>query len=181
MKIYTKRGDLGKTSLFGGGDFDKDDIRIEAYGTLDELNSFLGLLRDNTEYKLQDTAILRIQSRIFDIGANLATKPGHDLPMPNLPAEEIDFIEKQIDHMDHDLEPLKNFILPGGHNSVSLCHVCRTVCRRAERRIVSLARKSEIDGNVNIYLNRLSDYFFTLARTLSSYHKAEEIRWTGLS
>ena len=156
-------------------------MRIEAYGTLDELNSFLGLLRDNSEYKLQDSTLLRIQSRIFDIGANLATKPGHELPMPNIPSQEIEFIEKQIDTMALGLEPLRNFILPGGNNSVSLCHVCRTVCRRAERRIVSLARTSEMDGNVIIYLNRLSDYFFTFGRVLSAYHKAEEIKWTGIS
>lgn len=177
MKIYTKRGDQGKTSLFGGGDYSKDYIRIEAYGTLDELNAFIGYLRDLGQITDQDAQLLSIQNQLFNLGANLATKPGNALPFSLLDGSEVHGIEQKIDQMEEQLETLKTFILPGGHPQVSWCHICRTVCRRAERRVVTLATEEEIDPGLIIYLNRLSDYLFVLARTLTVVHGVREIKW----
>ena len=175
MKIYTKKGDKGTTSLFGGGVFKKDYVRIEAYGTLDELNAHIGHLRDLTE--IQIPALTSIQNQLFNIGANLATKPGAKLPFPDLDKSIIAALELEIDQMEESLEALTNFILPGGHPQVSWCHICRTVCRRAERRLVTLANEEEIDQVAIIYLNRLSDYLFVLARTIASRLGVKEVLW----
>jgi cob(I)alamin adenosyltransferase len=134
MKIYTKTGDVGETSLFGGRRVLKSDLRIETYGTTDELNSWIGLLRDVNK-NLNERALLKdIQDRIFTIGASLAADPeNHKLKTPDLHEEDVQQLEKAIDEMDKVLEPLRNFVLPGGHTHVSYCHIARTVCRRAER------------------------------------------------
>ncbi len=177
MKIYTRKGDQGKTSLFGGGKYSKDDLRIEAYGTLDELNAFLGHLRDLGMIPRQDARLLAIQHQLFNLGANLATKPGNDFPFPLLNGSEVKMLEEEIDEMEKHLDVLKTFILPGGHPQVSWCHICRTVCRRAERRVVSLSDREKTDPGLIIYLNRLSDYLFVLARTLAVNRGVDEIKW----
>ena len=175
MKIYTKKGDQGTTSLFGGGLFRKDYIRIEAYGTLDELNAFIGHLRDMTGSQFPILSL--VQNQLFNLGANLATKPGNKMPFPNLHENMITDLEVEIDRMEEGLNPLQNFILPVGHPQISWCHVCRTVCRRAERRVVTLANEEEIDEAAIIYLNRLSDYLFVLARTIAHGLDVKEVIW----
>lgn len=180
MKIYTKKGDEGKTSLFGGGAFSKDYIRIEAYGTIDELNANLGYLRDQLNDDYITDRLLRVQNLLFNIGANLATVPGKNPPFPSLSSEYTVELEGDIDQMELDLPALKNFILPGGHPLISWCHVCRTICRRAERRVVTLATQEGIDPGVIIFLNRLSDYLFVLARTISHRQGVIEVTWQGL-
>ena len=179
MKIYTKKGDTGFTSLYGGGHFSKDDVRIEAYGTVDELNAHLGLLIDQNSWKLQNATLRNIQARLFDVGANLATAPGHALPFPDIGEKETADIEFEIDKMEGTLTPLANFILPGGHHDISTCHICRTVCRRAERRVVTLSKISEVQPGIIIYLNRLSDYLFVLARSLAKHHGISEVKWSA--
>ncbi len=177
FKIYTKTGDQGNTSLFGGRRLSKSHLRIESYGTVDELNSFLGLLRDginDTELKNQ---LQEIQDRLFVIGSNLASDPEKSLPVPDVLDTDIELLEKAIDAMDEKLPPLKNFILPGGHPLVSQAHICRTVCRRAERLIVALAQSESVAPIVLQYLNRLSDYFFTVSRYLAHSLGVEEIPW----
>lgn len=179
MKIYTKGGDTGETSLFGGARLPKNHIRIEAYGTIDELNSFVGLLKDtvvNVEISMQ---LQRIQSSLFTLGSHLAAEPGKiNLWLPDFKLEEIEQLEKWIDTYDEELEPLKSFILPGGAVAVSNAHVCRTVCRRAERSCIGLLREEgELPDNCLAYLNRLSDYFFTLARKLSKDLNVKEYPW----
>lgn len=177
FKIYTKTGDSGQTSLFGGRRLHKHHLRIESYGTVDELNAFVGLLRDNTESDEVRAVLKSIQDRLFTIGANLASDPEQDLPSPDLKEEDIQVLEKEMDRMDESLPPLKNFILPGGHTTVSFCHIARTVCRRAERLIVALAQEEKVAEVVLKYMNRLSDYFFILARRLSQELEVEEIVW----
>lgn len=179
MKIYTKKGDTGFTSLYGGGQFSKDDVRIEAYGTIDELNAHLGLLIDQNGWKAQNVTLRNIQARLFELGANLATAPGHDLPFPNIGERETADIELEIDKMEGTLEPLSNFILPGGHADISICHICRTVCRRAERRVVTLSKLAIIQPGIVVYLNRLSDYLFVLARCLALYRGISEVKWSS--
>lgn len=180
MKIYTKKGDAGKTSLFGGGLFPKDYIRIEAYGTMDELNAYLGHLRDQLSEGHDSGLLLKIQNLLFNLGANLATKPGKTPPFPELDHKFIEELEQEIDRMDLDLPPLQNFILPGGHPAISLCHICRTVCRRAERRLVSLSNLESVDAGAIIYLNRLSDYLFVLSRNIALQKGVNEVTWQGL-
>jgi cob(I)alamin adenosyltransferase len=175
MKIYTKKGDKGTTSLFGGGIYRKDHIRIEAYGTLDELNSCIGHLRDLISIKT--TTLSSVQHQLFNLGANLATKPGNKPPFPFIEESIINDLESEIGRMDERLEVLKNFILPVGHTQVSWCHICRTVCRRAERRLVTLANEEKIDETAIIYLNRLSDYLFVLARTIADSLGVKEVAW----
>src|SRR5690606_12520880 len=156
MKIYTKTGDEGTTSLFGGKRVSKADLRIDAYGTTDELNSWIGILRDQPVNESRKEVLLVIQDRLFTIGSILAVEPGNTrVKVPALDEEDIQFLEKQIDQMDAALPPLRSFVLPGGHQSVSFGHVSRTVCRRAERIVVALG---EVDGLVVKYLNRLSDF-----------------------
>ena len=182
MKIYTKKGDSGSTSLYGGGSYLKDDIRIEAYGTVDELNSFLGALMVDNPLSDQHDTLTFIQNMLFNIGANLATRPGMALSMDAVNEEDILKLENQMDVLSQDLPELKHFILPGGDRTVATCHICRTVCRRAERRVVTIYRqKEELDGNVIKFLNRLSDYLFVLARAIAKFNKTPEVKWIGRS
>lgn len=179
MKIYTKTGDQGETGLFGGSRVKKNHARIEAYGTLDELNAFIGLLRDQVEEERVRETLFAVQNRLFSIGAYLATPQEDDKPtFPlDLKEEDIQVLEQAMDAMDKELPALRNFILPGGHPVVSSAHVARTVCRRAERLCVAMLSEIELDPLVLQYLNRLSDYFFILARFLAKSLGAEEISW----
>ena len=185
MKIYTKTGDAGETSLFGGKRVKKYDLRIESYGTIDELNSHIGLIRDQKIDEITFTALIKIQKELFSIGAILATPPGKEklksgkrrLQSPIITKDEITFLEFEIDKMESTLEPMTNFILPGGHPSVSICHIARSVCRRAERIMVQLNEKEGVDADIISYINRLSDYLFVLARKLSMVNGAQEIPW----
>ncbi len=187
MKIYTKTGDQGKTSLFGGTRVKKSNLRIDAYGTVDELNSHIGLIRDHLKGTELIDDLIRIQSKLFTLGAMLATpldkeklKNGSDrLKIEKIEEGEIQFLEKKMDLMDKTLEPMTHFILPGGHPVVSFCHIARCVCRRAERITVELADTETINIHILIYLNRLSDYLFVLARKLTKDNKVEEIPWKG--
>ena len=179
MKIYTKTGDSGTTSLFGGKRISKDDLRIESYGTIDELNSFIGLLNTSFSDGDQNTVLYDIQNRLFDIGSSLACDPEKPLMTPDIRDEDIAALEYAMDKMDDQLQPLRNFILPGGSSSVAYAHVCRTVCRRAERRLVSLSQDSAVDSKIIIYINRLSDYFFILGRYIAHYENIKEVIWKG--
>ncbi len=177
FKIYTKTGDTGETALFGGRRLPKSHLRIEAYGTVDELNSFIGLLRDvigNDGYR---QILKNIQDRLFTLGANLATDPSKNIDPPDITSQDIKLLENQIDEMETVLPPLKNFILPGGHTTVSFCHIARTVCRRAERLVVALNLTEPVDPLVLRYLNRLSDYLFVLGRKLGQDLGANEVVW----
>ena len=177
FKIYTKTGDAGTTGLYGGARLSKDDIRIESYGTVDELNSFIGLLSDSlNEFKIPHI-LFEVQNRLFTIGSNLASDPDKELSTPDLKDEDILLLEKEIDQMDQILEPLKHFILPGGHQSISHCHIARTVCRRAERRVVSLANNQDVNPIIIKYLNRLSDYFFVLSRFVGHKLDVKPNKW----
>lgn len=178
MKIYTKTGDIGETSLFGGRRVLKSELRIEAYGTVDELNSWIGLLRDvNTNDSIKDL-LKEVQDRLFTLGAELAADPDNaKLKTPDLHESDVEVLEKAIDAMDSELEPLRNFILPGGHVYVSYAHVARTVCRRAERLSVALHQVSDVPPLCIKYLNRLSDYLFTLSRKMAKDLGAEEVNW----
>lgn len=180
MKIYTKTGDAGETALFGGRRVPKNDLRVDAYGTVDELNAFIGQLRDGLErgHPLRPE-LLDIQSRLFTVGAHLATDPAKRAPIPGILPSDIEILEKAIDQMDGALPPLQNFVLPGGHPLVSATHVCRTVCRRAERLAVALHQVEPLDGAILRYLNRLSDYFFILSRHLAQILGATEVLWKG--
>jgi cob(I)alamin adenosyltransferase len=178
MKIYTKTGDKGYTSLIGGTRVPKHHLRIESYGTVDELNSYIGLIRDQ-ELNDYDKGILKqIQDRLFTIGSLLAADPEKSkMVIPDLYPEDIELLEKEIDRMNELLPELRHFILPGGSNSISYCHIARCVCRRAERLSVHLAEESTVDEKVNVYLNRLSDYLFTLARLIGHDAKVPENQW----
>ena len=177
MKIYTKTGDEGTTALFGGKRVQKDDIRIEAYGTVDELNSFIGLLNASFQEATQNYFLTEVQKRLFTIGANLASDPEKKMITPDIKHDDIQTLENAMDTMDQLLEPLKNFILPGGDTVIAKAHICRTICRRAERRVITLNNISQVDPSIIIYLNRLSDYFFVLSRYLSYRNNITEIPW----
>jgi cob(I)alamin adenosyltransferase len=178
MKIYTKTGDQGTTSLFGGKRVLKSDLRIDTYGTIDELNSFIGLVRDQDVNKNRKETLVEIQDRLFTIGSILATEPGNTkVKIPSLSGEDVVYLETHIDAMENDLPPMKTFILPGGSQAVSFCHVARTVCRRAERLVIALNEAEKVDDLVIQYLNRLSDYLFVLARKMAQELKAEEVPW----
>jgi cob(I)alamin adenosyltransferase len=180
MKIYTKTGDQGSTSLIGGTKVPKNHIRIETYGTVDELNSWLGLINDQLNDDGLATELKEIQDRLFTIGSSLATDPekAPRMKLPDLKTADIDFLEKRIDAMTAELPPMKNFILPGGHATVSSIHITRCVCRRAERLAVNMQQHDLIvDEKVIQYLNRLSDYLFTLARYAAHKLGAAEIPW----
>ena len=185
MKIYTKTGDTGKTSLFGGTRVPKYHLRIEAYGTVDELNSHIGLIRDQHIDDKTITALIKIQNELFTIGAMLATPPeketlksGKDrLNIYKISNDDILYLENEIDFMERSLPQMTNFILPGGHQTVSFCHIARCVCRRAERLSVQLNELEPINETVLAYLNRLSDYLFVLTRKLTIDNKAKEIAW----
>ncbi len=176
-KIYTKTGDLGETSLFGGKRLPKNHLRIEAYGTVDELNSWIGLVRDSIEQNEIRTLLKQVQDRLFTLGSNLASDPDKDMITPDIQEADIEKLEQAIDDMNEVLPPLKNFILPGGHTTVSYCHLARCVCRRAERNVVALAQNEAVENIIIRYLNRLSDYLFVLARKLAQDLGVEEIAW----
>ena len=178
MKIYTKTGDKGTTALFGGKRVSKADLRIETYGTIDELNSWIGVLRDQEVNKDRSEELIEIQDRLFTVGSILATEPGNTkVKIPHLAESDITYLEKKIDVMDSVLEPMKVFVLPGGHQSVSFGHVARTVCRRGERLVIALDAQEKVDVLVIQYLNRLSDYLFTLCRMMTKELKAVETPW----
>ncbi len=185
MKIYTKTGDKGTTALFGGTRVPKHHIRIESYGTVDELNSHLGLIRDQEIKQDYKDLIIHIQDRLFTVGAILATDPekailknGKErLNIPKITSENIERLEQEMDTMNAELPPMTHFVLPGGHQTVSFCHIARCVCRRAERLATALNDIESIDPSALMYLNRLSDYLFVLARKLSSDLQANEIKW----
>ena len=167
MKIYTKTGDMGTTSLLGGKRVSKSDQRIEAYGTLDELNSYIGLLRDQKVNHDRKEILYSIQNELFTLGSLLAADPDKPkLKLPELVEESILKIEKEIDYMDKFLPPMKHFILPGGNQAVSFCHIARTICRRSERMCIALALNEPIPDLIIKYINRLSDYLFVLARLM---------------
>ncbi len=176
MKIYTKKGDKGKTSLFGGLVVSKADAQIEAYGTVDELNSFIGLLISKCE-SLDTTLLKRIQSVLFDIGSHLSSDNTADKYLPQLDKQLVLDLESAMDEMTKQLLPLKSFIMPGGNERISIAHVCRTICRRAERRAVTLHNHKEIPEAVIIILNRLSDYFFVFSRYISMKDGIDEVKW----
>jgi len=178
MKIYTKKGDTGTTSLIGGTRVPKHHLRIESYGTVDELNSYIGLIRDQDISKKDVEVLLEIQDRLFTIGSHLAAEPGKSkMVLPELFEKDIIFLENEIDRMDDQLDEMRSFVLPGGNTVVSFSHIARCVCRRAERVTVQLAEESEVDDKVISYLNRLSDYLFTLSRKLTKDLDAREIPW----
>ncbi len=178
MKIYTRTGDQGSTGLFGGGRVPKHDLRIEAYGSLDELNAWIGMLRSVGGDSL-DGELALIQSYLFTLGSHLATEEESlRSKLPPLLHEPEARLESAIDRMDAELEPLRNFILPTGTPLVAHCHVARTVCRRAERRTAALAEEQSLDGSILRYLNRLSDYLFVLARWASKSTQSPEQIWT---
>jgi cob(I)alamin adenosyltransferase len=178
MKIYTKTGDKGFTSLIGGTRVPKYDLRIEAYGTVDELNSYIGLIRAQEISEHDKQVLKQIQDRLFTIGATLAADPERSkMVIPDLHSEDIDLLEQEMDNMDKQLPPLHHFILPGGDNTISFCHIARCVCRRAERLSVHLAEDSKVEEKVIIYLNRLSDYLFVLSRKIANERKIAENEW----
>jgi len=181
MKIYTKTGDQGETAIFGGKRLPKNDLRIEAYGTVDELNAYLGLIRDYTSSSSIRPLLKEIQDRLFTLGSILASDPDKALSTPDLQSEDIILLEQQMDAFNEQLEPLRNFILPGGHPLVSHCHVARCICRRAERRVVSLSQEAAVPGIIIQYLNRLSDFLFVLARKLANDLEVREVVWNARS
>jgi len=168
MKIYTKKGVK----------VPKSNIRIHAYGTVDELNSFIGVVRDSYPEKHSLEILYQVQNQLFTIGSNLAADPDKSrMALPGISEDDITILEREIDNMTEKLPPLTHFILPGGHIASSYCHVARCVCRRAERLIVELAEKEEVDPLILKYINRLSDYLFVLSRKILADNNAEEIKW----
>lgn len=180
LKIYTRTGDGGKTGLIGGTKVPKSHLRIESYGTVDELNSFIGLLNDLIQDTDTNQLLREIQDRLFTIGSSLACDPDKEprMKMPDLKESDIELLERTIDSMNEVLEPMKFFIIPGGHTTISYAHICRTVCRRAERSCVRLQEEDLfVDTLVIKYLNRLSDYLFVLARFIGHKLQVAEIPW----
>ena len=185
MKVYTKTGDKGMTGLYGGTRVSKRDLRIESYGTVDELNSYIGLIRDQKIDKESFEFLVKIQKELFIVGAVLATpkekeilKNGKNrLKSSAITNVMIDEMENEIDVMDTALPAMTHFVLPGGHTIVSYCHIARCICRRAERLVVHLKVETDIDDAVLIYLNRLSDYLFVLARKLTLDNNVKEVKW----
>ena len=178
MKIYTRTGDKGQTSLLGGARVSKSNPKIDAYGTVDELNSYIGLLRDHEELKPHKNLLLSIQENLFTMGSILAVEEGKSFDyIPKLRDESIKELEVTIDQMDDKLPEMRNFILPGGHPLVSYCHIARCVCRRAERIVIALSNEESIDDVIIRYLNRLSDFLFVLARELAFDLGVKEIPW----
>jgi len=185
FKIYTKTGDAGLTSLIGGTRLPKQHLRIEAYGTVDELNSHIGLLRDVIIIKESVDLLVSIQDRLFTIGSHLAADPkiylsennSNKMSLPSICEKDVEVLEQAIDLIDEQVPEMKSFILPGGHIYVSYCHIARCVCRRAERAVLRLTENEKVDTIHSKYLNRLSDYLFMLSRQLSLKLKANEIPW----
>lgn len=177
MKIYTKKGDKGETSLIGGDRVKKYHVRIEAYGTIDELNSYLGILRSFTDDSLNGPVLPEVQDRLFTIGSLLASAPGSKMIVPDLHESDTTLLEHSIDKMNEELPELKSFILPAGSIEVAHCHVARCICRRAERLIVHLGEEQEVEPGIIKYVNRLSDYLFVLGRYTAKKQKVEEVSW----
>lgn len=185
MKIYTKTGDKGSTALFGGTRVPKHHIRIESYGTVDELNAYIGLIKDQKIDEELKADLKKVQNNLFTLGAELATDPekaqlknGKErLNIVKVKEAEIQFLEDQIDAMNQGLPQMTNFILPGGHTTVSYCHIARCVCRRAERLAAALNEVEPFEAYILQYINRLSDYLFVLARKLCKDLQVEEIKW----
>jgi cob(I)alamin adenosyltransferase len=178
FKIYTKTGDKGQTSLIGGTRLPKYHLRIEAYGTVDELNSHVGLLRDVVEDKNTYELLISIQDRLFTIGSHLAADPlKNKMPLPPIFETDIEQLEKAIDTINDIVPEMKSFVLPGGHVHVSYCHIARCVCRRAERAVLRLSEHEQVEEIHSKYLNRLSDYLFMLSRWFTLTLKANEIPW----
>ncbi len=178
MKIYTKTGDKGQTSLIGGTRVPKHHIRIESYGTVDELNSYIGLIRDQEIDAHSKTILIEIQDRLFTIGSSLASDPEKSrMKIPDLKESDVELLEKEMDRMNETLPEMRSFVLPGGHTTVSYCHLARCVCRRAERLTIHLSEDSFVADLVIKYLNRLSDYLFVLSRKLTQDLNAQEIPW----
>ena len=178
MKIYTKSGDKGTTSLIGGTRVPKYDLRIESYGTVDELSAWVGLIRDQEIDKAIVVSLIEVQDRLFTIESMLAcdTDP-YKLQIPEIADQDIQFLEQQIDIMTKELPVLKSFLISGGHTIVSYCHIARTVCRRAERLVIRLSEEQNINPLILAYLNRLSDYLFVLSRKIGKNKNAEETLW----
>lgn len=179
MKIYTKTGDAGETGLFGGARVSKASTRVAAYGDVDELNSAIGLARLHPIDDERDVLLGVIQSELFDLGAELAAKPGKSVPAPQVGGESIERLERAIDRADEELPPLSSFILPGGSPGAAHLHLARTICRRAERSVVALAAESEVRPEVLRYLNRLSDLLFVLARLANARAGVTDVPWQG--
>jgi cob(I)alamin adenosyltransferase len=179
MRIYTKTGDGGETGLFGGGRVGKDDLRVEAYGEVDELNAALGMARSGGAPPELDAWLARLQEQLFTVGAVLATPAGTkaEQHIPKISPEWIAAMEEAMDEWEGELPPMTHFILPGGSPLASALHLCRTVCRRAERRVVALARTSPVDGQVLVYLNRLSDLLFVIARLANRRARVSDVKW----
>ena len=177
--IYTRTGDKGKTSLVGGTRVSKTHVRLEAYGTVDELNSQLGLLYTYLAEEGDQKLILWVQHKLFSVGSYLATDQNNTTLRieSQITDEDILRLERSIDEVDGQLPPLKAFVIPGGSRGSAVCHVCRTICRRAERRILAMAEKHEVAENVSAFVNRLSDYLFVLARKMNLLSQVDEIYW----
>jgi cob(I)alamin adenosyltransferase len=182
LKIYTRRGDRGETDLFGGPRVGKDDVRVQAYGEVDELNAAVGVAAAASAHDDVRALCAEIQSRLFDLGAYLATPDAQRREksgVPQIESSDIEHLERELDGFDEELEPLKSFILPGGIEASAAFHVARTVCRRAERRCVTLARDADLDANAIGYLNRLSDLLFTIARVENRRAGVSDVEWAG--
>jgi len=178
MKVYTKKGDTGTTQLIGGTRIPKHSLRIESYGTVDELNSYIGLIRDQEIDPLYKEQLIEVQDRLFTIGSSLAADPEtSNMKLPEIAEADVSYLENAIDEMDKVLPPMKFFVLPGGHTTVSFCHIARCVCRRGERIASELNQNETINPLVLKYLNRLSDYLFVLSRKLTQDLGAEEQPW----
>ncbi|MDX1684016.1 MAG: cob(I)yrinic acid a,c-diamide adenosyltransferase [Saprospiraceae bacterium] len=175
MKIYTRTGDKGTTGLYGGSRLRKDDARIEAYGTVDELNSVIGLVRAQNE--IQDDLLELIQVELFNIGSHLAIDPESDLPVPDLNSKLVERLEQAMDRMSEELPKLKSFVLPGGSIESANVHLARTICRRAERRVLTASDEHKVEEGIIVFLNRLSDYLFILARHVLRKQGREDVLW----
>ena len=182
MKIYTKTGDQGKTSLVGGVKIDKSDLALDVYGTIDELNSFLGYLQSKLTTRSCHKILNRIQNQLFVLSAEIATpdKEKRNQYANRITQDDILFLEKTIDQLSDKLAPLKSFILPGGSERGAICHIARTVCRRAERLLAKWSKQQEIEPIWLIYLNRLSDLLFVFARYLNKMDGRQEFKWAGV-
>jgi cob(I)alamin adenosyltransferase len=179
MKIYTKKGDDGTTGLLGGTRVPKHHIRIDAYGNVDELNSYIGLLRDLLAETEHESVLLEIQDRLFTMGSHLALDPEHvgKMTLPQLSEDDVQFLEREMDKMELQLPEMRHFVLPGGHIAVSHTHIARCICRRAERSITYLAEQNTVPNVIMHYLNRLSDYLFVLSRMVAKEKSAIEMAW----
>ena len=178
MKIYTKKGDEGNTGLIGGTRVPKSHIRIEAYGTIDELNSFVGLVRDYDVPVAVRAELIQIQEELFTIGSHLANDEAKSkMKLPEIVENQIERLELAMDAMNEELSEMRFFVLPGGHQAISTCHIARCVCRRAERLCVAMNESVSVNPIILKYLNRLSDYLFVLSRFLTKHYNAEEVPW----